>query len=145
MENIKEQARLKFYGVDIVDVNFNIQKKRDDNLKVAIDIKPKVFYPKNSAKQFKIIMATTLVADGYFHLNLTSIGSFELNKIIDEKMKQDFININAPAIMFPYVRAFIATLTTNLGSSIGSITIPPHFFPKHLEEVNQNTTNLELL
>ena len=34
---------------------------------------------------------------------------------IDEKMRASFFNVNAPAILFPYVRAHITTLTSLSG------------------------------
>jgi preprotein translocase subunit SecB len=46
------------------------------------------------------------------------------------------MNINAPAIMFPYIRAFISNLTSNLGNIIQTITLPPYFFGKEIEILN---------
>jgi preprotein translocase subunit SecB len=37
--------------------------------------------------------------------------------------------------MFPYVRAFITTLTTNLGNVTNPLIIPTQFFKGELEEV----------
>jgi preprotein translocase subunit SecB len=50
-------------------------------------------------------------------------------------LKKVFVDINAPAIMFPYVRAFITTLTTNLGNVTSPLIIPTQFFKGELEEV----------
>jgi len=55
--------------------------------------------------------------------------------LIYKNLKKVFVNINAPAIMFPYVRAFITTLTTNLGNVTSPLIIPTQFFKGELEEV----------
>lgn len=52
-----------------------------------------------------------------------------------QNLKKSFVNTNAPAIMFPYVRAFIAMLTSNLGNVTGALNIPPQFFKGDLEEL----------
>lgn len=72
----------------------------------------------------------------FFDINITALGQFELSKDILEHHRKDmFVSINAPAIMFPYVRAFITTLTSNVGSVMGSVTLPPQVFSGGLEEV----------
>jgi preprotein translocase subunit SecB len=70
-----------------------------------------------------------------FELALRAVGNFELEQDIDEKLKKSFVNANAPAIMFPYVRSFITTLTSNLGNVIGPLLIPIQFFQGELNEL----------
>ncbi len=41
--------------------------------------------------------------------------------------------------MFPYVRAFVTTLTSNLGNVTGSLTIPTQFFHGELPEIGQDS------
>ena len=51
----------------------------------------------------------------------------------NDKEIKPFIDINAPAIMFPYVRAFLSTLTANLGAGFPPIILPPQIFQGELE------------
>lgn len=131
------QIQLKFHGVDFPVINLNSEKHfihNEDN-RIDIDIKPKVFYPKDEPEYFKIIQEIKLSSDKYFDLFILAVGTFELKAEIDEKTKKSFVNINAPAIMFPYVRSFISTLTANLGNITGTLTIPTQFFKGELEEI----------
>jgi preprotein translocase subunit SecB len=52
-----------------------------------------------------------------------------------QNLKKSSVNTNAPAILFLYVRAFIAKLTSNLGNGSGALNIPPQFFKGDLEEL----------
>lgn len=125
--DIKPQSKLKFLGVEFPVVDFNSDKTSKRNENVEIKIKPLAVFSKKKPKCFKIIQEVTVFSEGVFNLKVVAIGKFEIESV-EESEKKVFINANAPAIMFPYIRAFIATLTSNLGEIIGTLTIPPHFF-----------------
>lgn len=49
-------------------------------------------------------------------LSVKAMGLFETNSEMDEEFKTSgLVQINSPAIAFPFVRSFINTLTTNAG------------------------------
>ena len=81
-------------------------------------------------------MEVSVICENYFDLNLVGIGNFEFDKNFEDiDLKKTFVNANAPAIMFPYVRSFITTLSTNLGNVTGSLIIPTQFFQGDLPEM----------
>lgn len=134
---IGHQIQLKFHGVDFPVINLNSEQpypdQEDDN--VVLSIIPKVFYPKTHESFFKIIQEIRISSKGHFELFVLAVGTFEFSSELDENLKRSFVNTNAPAIMFPYVRAFVAMLTSNLGNVTGALNIPPQFFKGDLEEV----------
>lgn len=134
---VSNQIQLKFHGVDFPVINLNSNEPffYNDENGINIVITPKVFYPKEQPDFFKIIQEIKLSSDKYFNLFILAVGTFEIKADIDEKIKKSFVNINAPAIMFPYIRAFISTLTTNLGNVTGALTIPTQIFKGELEEI----------
>jgi preprotein translocase subunit SecB len=132
---VETQAKLSFTGVDILNVSFNAISPPQEDMDVKINCLPNVFYPENDRFAFKVIMELEIKDERYFKLNLSAIGNFELNQELTEEMKKRFVNSNAPAIMFPYVRSFVSTLTSNLGNVIGTLTIPTQFFKGDLEEL----------
>jgi len=134
---VADQIQLKFHGVDFPVINLKSENpfvQSPGNI-INIDIKPKVFYPTEQPDYFKLIQEVTLSSSNFFELFIISVGTFELKANVDENLKKVFVNINAPAIMFPYVRAFITTLTTNLGNVTSPLIIPTQFFKGELEEV----------
>ncbi len=51
------------------------------------------------------------------------------------------MHINAPAIMFPYVRAFLSTITSSFGKATGTIIIPAQTFTGELDIINLESKN----
>jgi len=134
---ITEQIKLRFKGVDFPSVqikSFKAYQESEDH-KMQVNIQPKVFIPKESQNTFNIIMQIDLVIQDFFILNITAIGLFELSQeTVTDEVRKSFINENSPAIMFPYVRSFISTLTSNLGKVTTPIILPTRFFKGELEE-----------
>ncbi len=134
---VKNQTKLAFHGVDIINVSFNAFSPRNENVEIKINCTPKVFLPTDKNNFFKIIMEIELIDEKLFELGLRAVGTFELEEGIDAELRKSFINSNAPAIMFPYVRSFISTLTANMGNVVGTLVIPTQFFSGELEEISE--------
>lgn len=131
---VGKQTKLSFLGVDILNVNFVALAPKEGELKIDLSCTPKVFFPEDTKEQFKIIMDVEIKVDEHFQLGLRAVGNFFIESELEDELRRNFININAPAIMFPYVRAFVSTFTANLGNVVGTLTIPAHFFKGELEE-----------
>ena len=136
---METQVKLKFHSVDFPVVDFKSLKSMIGvETNVEINMTPKVHYPKDRNNYFNIIQEINVKSEEYFNLVVVAVGVFEIIGEVDEALKKNFINTNAPAIMFPYIRSFISTLTSNLGNVTGTLTIPPQFFDgKNLEEINE--------
>ncbi len=135
--DVGNQPKLKFHGVDFINIKFNTDKQYDGQTGIDLNVDPKVFYPDDNELIFKIFMEISLHCDNYFDLSIVGIGNFEFDKEFDDlNLKKTFVNANAPAIMFPYVRSFITTLTSNLGNVTGPLIIPTQFFQGDLPEIS---------
>lgn len=132
---IAKQTKLRFHGVEIINVNFQAIGPQTSELAINIECNPKVFYPLDNKNTFRIIMDIQLKGEQCFELIIRAIGNFETDSEIDAELKRVFVNSNAPAIMFPYVRSFITTLTANLGNIVGPLVIPTQFFKGEMEEI----------
>ncbi|HJG72199.1 MAG TPA: protein-export chaperone SecB [Alistipes finegoldii] len=71
--------------------------------------------------------------------NIEVIGYYEFDNDCKEQELSDYFYINAPAILFPYVRAYLATLSTLSGLS-NPIMIPTMNLTKFAEQLKENTT-----
>lgn len=140
--NISDQPKLLFHGIEVIDTLYSSRARydRDVNIPVELNIIPKVFYPRDKPNAFHIIMEVKISVVEYFDLTLVAIGHFELNGEITSEIRSTFINTNAPAIMFPYMRSFISTFTSNVGLSSGTLIIPPQFFSGTLEALEEDSS-----
>ena len=132
---VSAQPKLIFHGVDFVNIKLDTSQQYDNQAEIDLNIEPKVFYPENKSNFFKIFMEVSILCEGFFKIVLVGIGNFEFDKEFENiELKKTFVNINAPAIMFPYVRSFIAILSSSLGNVTGTLTIPTQFFQGDLPE-----------
>lgn len=131
---VSRQPKLIFHGVDIVNINFNLLGPKAAESKIDVTCAPKIFHPDGITNAFKIFMDVDLQAEGHFLLSLNAIGNFEFDAELTDDLRTMLANSNSPAIMFPYIRSFITTLTANIGTVIAPIVIPPQFFKGALEE-----------
>lgn len=134
---IKDQHQLRFFGVEFINVNFSSYAKVESNKpKIDLKIEPRLFIPKEKPEFFHILMDVSINAEDYFSLSLVAVGTFAVTgENVDDKLRAEFINANAPAIMFPYVRSFVSTFTSNLGDVTGRLLIPTQFFKGNLPEI----------
>ncbi len=130
-----EQVSLRFLGFNIIEVDVSCKKMYDRETRVDTTITPKIYYPKNASDEFSIIMEVSLECKNVFSISFMGVGDFRINQEISDEIKRNFIHTNAPAIVFPYCRSFVSTLTSNLGDTLGTINIPPRFFDEELEEI----------
>ncbi|MHC0023216.1 hypothetical protein [Enterobacter vonholyi] len=89
-------------------------------------------------KEFVISFGFELVSGNKFKLNFVHNFFFEADEIITEDfLKSHYTSVNAPAIAYPYVRAFVATLLLNAG--LESVLLPAVNFVEHakMQEMEQ--------
>ena len=52
---------------------------------------------------------------GNINISIKIEGLFEFDSDLNETQKNNFFDINAPAILYPYVRAYLSSLTSLSG------------------------------
>jgi len=89
-----------------IELNFNPRGEKDDPEKTF-----RLFLGINIADKEKTFIA-----------NIEAVGFFKYLIETEESLLTNFFYVNAPAILFPYLRAYISTLTTLSGFE--TITLP---------------------
>lgn len=119
MEEVNK-SEFRFDGYLIKHSSIDIRKEVNDGMELGISIIP-------SGEKYKEKFVLTLqvsVTDknGDFSVNLTTEGFFTFKENLDINKLGAFFTINAPALIFPYIRAYICMLTSLSGA--GSIVLP---------------------
>jgi len=112
-------AKIKFLNLQVTDVKLKVdtfdQYSTDEIESGPFNIDCQ--FSETESKLFGISFEINLKNKNQdFELRVKAIAHFECDENINQEfMQSDFVFINAPAIAFPYLRAFISNITLNSG------------------------------
>lgn len=110
---MEKKSSLQFIGYKVK--NSHIEFLEEDSKELKIRFEPKGVID-NETNTFSLTMKVFINdKNGHLKINVEIEGQFKLNNREDSKI-EDFLYLNAPAILFPYVRAYINTLTALSGN-----------------------------
>jgi preprotein translocase subunit SecB len=93
----------------------NLKTQETEGAEKRFDLQHSFFVDERETNVFGISFNIQL-QNPFYHLSIQYVGLFQTSEPIDEVFKNsDFPIVNAPAIAYPYLRAFIANLTLNAG------------------------------
>ena len=140
-----EQAQLHFKNFDITKVILDRELEfRDGSFKVDIQHISEV----NDAdkNKFRSVFIITITVDNNpFNFQVQAVGEFEvIGENVEQVIYDNFLNISAPSIIYPYIRAFISNMV--LQSGMKPIVIPPVYFgarpkPEELEKAKPDESH----
>ncbi len=127
-------SKFRFEGYKITHCELNLSGKNSDNTKCGISIKAK---GKIKNDNFLLTLEVSISSnDKSIDANVIMTGTFVFDRAISKDTLSDLFCANAPAIMFPYVRAYISTLTALSG--IDTVTVPTLAMTPLGEEIKQS-------
>lgn len=130
----QEKSKFKFVGYKITRSELNLSDSVSDCAEFSVGIKAK---GKINSDRFYLTLDTTVCSkDKDVSANVVMVGQFLFNMEIDKEMLGGFFCTNAPAIMFPYIRAYISTLTALSG--IDTVIIPTLMMTPLRDEILQS-------
>lgn len=133
----QEKSKFKFEGYKIIHSELNLSDSPAGSEEYSIGIKAK---GKIHGERFYLTLdATVLSKDENISINVIMVGEFVFNNDeISKDMLGGLFCINAPAIMFPYIRAYISTLTALSG--IDTVIVPTLNMTSLAKELSENIT-----
>jgi len=118
MENNTERSAFRLKGYKIIRSLIEISKDEFDCKELNINIKPSGIQRK---KTFDLTLVISISDDSKnINIEIETIGYFEFKE--DLSNLPDYFSVNAPALIFPYIRAYISLVTSISG--IDSIILP---------------------
>jgi preprotein translocase subunit SecB len=109
-----EKAQIQFLNFIVKESHIVFNKTAD--FKIDINFNPKGTVYK-SLNQFNLQLFVDIKdVDGHFNINLVTESIFSYPEDADiQAYTNSFFIVNAPAIIFPYIRAYISSLTALSG------------------------------
>lgn len=121
MDKIKSVLNFNGYKVGniIFKINEEFNYREAEEVDVDVDFKVKSEIDRNN-NSLKINLATTIFKESEsknnpFSLYVDINGFFEYSDNISEEMLQGLIRNNSVAILYPYLRSIVSTITCNSG------------------------------
>ncbi len=130
----------KFLNFFVKESNIILNQQGDPKIQVN-------FYPKGyifkSLHQFHLEVALEIKEEtNKFSIRIVAVAVFEFDENADlENYKTGFFVLNAPAIMFPYIRAYISSLTALSG--LFTVTLPTFNLTTMGEALKNNIQEME--
>jgi preprotein translocase subunit SecB len=138
MKQVKsELAKFQFQGFSIERSLFErSEMKLSKSLSIKIIPKGKYFKEQN---KFELSLGIRIKDNNnILKIEIDSVGSFILDGQNSDEMLKSYLFLNAPAILFPYIRAYIASLTTLSGAGF-PVTLPTLNLTNIGQELERNT------
>ena len=112
----------------IVEMNYSLLNKRNQRKENSLGLRFRKLFSNKNKFTFKIIF-NLIINDREFDLNIEAMFNFETDEEITEEFKNSHLpKINAPAIAYPYLRAYVSNLT--LQSGVTPVMLPTINFVK---------------
>ena len=129
------QAPFRFKNFIIAESNIKIEPDTKAN-NIDINIEPKgiIFQEK---KIFEIQLLILLKSEDGLEVSVKMIGFFEFKDVLKTENIGNYFYVNAPAIVFPYLRSYISALTALSGCK--TIILPPMNMSSLGKKLESNT------
>lgn len=133
-EAVKSAFKFEKYSI----LRSVIDRKSDEAPKsLQIGFEPKGTHFKEDSR-FELFLMVRIEDEGKSLLiEVDASATYLLEGEVSDKMLKTFFYLNAPAILFPYIRAYIATLTTLSG--MAPINLPTLNLTQLASQLERNT------
>ncbi|WP_320815612.1 protein-export chaperone SecB [Flavobacterium sp.] len=132
------KAQLNF--VNFVVPKFLFEKVQVDQQENIFEIIPQAVISRKN-KQFHINIDLEIFdVENDFNLKMLCVGIFEYDTE-DEALLLNFLSVNGPAIVFPYIRSFVSSFTSLSG--FDTITLPTLNLSGHKERLIETLIDLD--
>jgi preprotein translocase subunit SecB len=131
-------AKLRLKDVRLVGLAFNVSKdfsESEDGLEFRFDFGISGSYDKdrNEIKvELRVSTPDSTQAAWPFLFDVRMVGLFEADIDLEDTVIDQFVRVNCPAIIFPYVREIVSNLTQRAG--FPPLYLPVINFVKHAEQ-----------
>lgn len=131
---VENNAKISFENYMVNRIILRNLEENEEKDKFGINIST------DESNGFLKLNIKVLTKDRYIELEM--IGIFKFDKNFIEKDKDKFLRINGTAILYPYIRAYISTITSF--DKVGSPAILPtinfqKFYDDYLKEIEKES------
>lgn len=114
---VQSKITLDKFLVESLNYHCDNFKKVNNSDEMDIELGVASSFSDDNLKSYLIKITVKIkMKNNDFKLDCVAVGQFSTSEKIDDEFKDShFVKINSPAILFPFVRSYINTITTNSG------------------------------
>ena len=113
-----EQSAFRFLGFRVPEFSFEVKDPYflGQNLKNNLSVNIQNNFSEENNRFVEVLLAIKVANDeNYLKISLVIKGGFLADKDMPEDVFKQMYTVNAPAILFPYARAIISSVTSQSG------------------------------
>lgn len=134
-------SQFQFLGYKILKSSIELEETISENSGLEIGFKTSGTVNKKDLTFDLNLKVMIKNSENSLNIEINSIGNFKFEPVEDIGDISNFFYTNASAILFPYIRAYIGTLT-NL-SGLKAINLPTLNLTNLAEDLKQNTVIID--
>ncbi len=115
-------AKFRFLGYRITDSKIHIDSDKEVSNQCEVSFEKEIGVNETDRRMRLLLVAKIDSANKAMHIEVQAEGYFEFDQEITQKEQESFFKMNAPAILFPYVRAYIGALSALSG--VNAVLLP---------------------
>jgi preprotein translocase subunit SecB len=138
-----EAKKSAFNFIDFKIKSFSLSDIKEENLDLAIRFIPNGIF-NNSTKEFKVMFKLDISFDGETKIEFIQAQVESLFKFNNETQKENIPTYffgNSIAIVFPYIRAFISTITAV--ANLNPLMLPLLNLSSLTDDLKENTEYID--
>lgn len=130
-----EQSGFKFLGFRVPEFSMEVKDPYllGQSIKNDLSVNVQNNFSKENNRFVEVYLGIKIInSEGYLKINFTIKGGFLADSEMSEEVFKQMYSINAPAILFPYARAIISSITSQAG--IPQVILPLMNFTNTFEQ-----------
>lgn len=135
------QAPFRFKDFFFTESSIKLNRNtKGTSIDIRFDPKGKI---SEKEKSFEIDLGVSLKSEDGLEVSVRMLGLFEFKDVVKAEQLNNYFFVNAPAIIFPYLRSYLSALTALSGSA--TIIIPPMNIIPLGKDLEKNTVTIDTL
>lgn len=113
-----DKDKVIFNGYEIQNFTLNKENNIPKDKKGNLTIRKKIMENPKKENEYCLIMNLEMYTENS-KIDITINGYFDISKKMEDDVKDYFLQISAPAIVYPYIRTFISNVTAfDIGETV---------------------------
>ena len=108
-------ANFRFQNFLVTETHITIEPTDKENNSLSINIEQNAYENEEEHKMKLELNVIVKDEENTVNINVKVVGLFEYDENVTGEAKDVFFKLNAPAILFPHVRAYVTALTAMSG------------------------------